>query len=365
MASPKTSELGRSAASVAEAVRQSVLEGKFESGKFLPPIRELTRTLPANYNTVRRALKALEAEGLVAAEPRHGYRVLPRANDPERGCPLAYVYWSQENPELGSNRGDVAMLRHAAIQRVAARRGWTLLVASTDSCSREELVEQLRASRACGVALDTHNPELLEFFRSSGLPVIQVNTWVKDSDTDSINHDGQQGGLLAARYLAERGHHRIGWFGLLVDTVHSIDRYGGSLVGLRNAGLDFAPELLVDTSDRSTIKEKARALLSRPDRPEAIIALWASRATALAEAAAELGLVVGRDFEMVGWAAEELYDSVYRPAFREGEVPPTVTWSAAQLAEAAVDRLVARRAAPDMPTMRIKIPVKLRLGDNG
>ncbi len=353
-------QLGRSAARIASLIRNQINRGKLAAGDFVPSGRYLAEVHAVDSKTIWRAMKSLEAEGLVASEPRRGYRVLPRANDPDRGSPLAYVYWDEENAHPWM---EVANLRHSAFQSAAARRGWTLLVAKTNDWSRGQLLERLRAVRSCGVALDMHNPELVEFFKGSGLPVVQVNTWTEDSAVDTVNHDGQQGGLLAARYLAGRGHRRIAWFGLLNYTGHSIDRYGGALIGLRRAGLDFAPELTIDVTDRTSVLEKARALLSRPDRPEAIIAPWHDRAAALARAADELGLVVGEDFEMVGWAPEELYERIYASAFKEGEVPPAIVWSAAELAESAVERLAARRAHPELPAQRIKVPVRLRLAD--
>jgi LacI family transcriptional regulator len=303
--------------------------------------------------TVHRALKALAAEGLVAAESRQGYRVRPGANDPLRGCPIAYVFSAAEDPQPWGAYHQTLL---SAFQQAAGSRGWTLLAANATVDGRKELLEKLRTARTCGAVLDMHDRELIDFFLGTGLPAVLVNSWREDVQIDVVIQDGQQGGLQAADYLAGRGHKRIAWFGRTDYTGHSLDRLSGAMIGLMRAGLALPPELVV-----SEDHGMARELLSRPDRPTAVIALWQGSARALAEAAAELGLAVGRDFEMVGWCREEEYDTSYRAIFRPGQVPPAVVWSVATMAEAALERISARRAHPAMPTLRIKIPTRLKM----
>jgi hypothetical protein len=81
---------------------------------------------------------------------------------------------------------------------------------------------------------------------------------------------------------------------------------------------------------------------------------------AAARAARELGLALGRDLDLVGWCAEGHWDRAYEAAFGPGQVPPTVTWSVTQMAEAALARLAERRAHPELPTMRMNIETRLR-----
>ena len=107
--------------------------------------------------------------------------------------------------------------------------------------------------------------------------------------------------------------------------------------------------------------ERARRLLAGPDRPTGIFALWQGCAWALAREAAERNLEIGRDFELVGWCREEEYEESYAPRFPPGQVPPTVVWSAAAMAEAALDRISLRRADPARTALRIKIPTRLQL----
>jgi DNA-binding LacI/PurR family transcriptional regulator len=348
---------GRSVAGFGARIRSAISQGDHGPGEYLPTVRELSRRHRLACSTVHRALQGLVAEGLLAAESRQGYRVLPGAGDPLRGCPVAYVFSTDDAPEqLGAYHQSLL----AAFQGAAAARGWTLLSTIAAPGAPEGLLEKLRAARASGLVLDMHDRGLLDALLGAGLPAVLVNSWREDVAMDTVMQDGQQGGLQAAAYLAGRGHKRIAWFGPMAQTGHSLDRFGGALVGLRRAGL-AAPEEHITTDDEGEIAEQARRLLSESNHPTGILALWQANALALARAAAELGLVVGKDFEMVGWCREEEYGESYAPRFRPGEVPPTVVWSAAAMAEAALDRISLRRSDPAKPALRIKIPTRMRM----
>jgi DNA-binding LacI/PurR family transcriptional regulator len=103
-------------------------------------------------------------------------------------------------------------------------------------------------------------------------------------------------------------------------------------------------------------------MLSRRDRPRAVLALWTDVALGLAAAARSLKLVLGRDLDMVGWAIDAHLEA-YRPSFAGGPMPPMVTWSVEDLARAAVARLADRQADPDMPPMRTAVATRLVTGD--
>jgi DNA-binding LacI/PurR family transcriptional regulator len=352
---------GRASARVAGQLRSEIVRGKLEAGQFLANERELARQFDVSRETLRRALKSLEREGFIVTVPRRGYRVLARGNDPEKGAPIAYVLAGTGGGVGGwTDRLDVVL---AAFQKAAMRRGWPLLVVGAPDSAPGDVLVQLKATRACGLVLDTADRGLLEVARDAGIPAVIVNDWISDCEVDSVMQDGQHGGLLAAEHLAGRGRRRLAWVGPgLGDNVHAVDRFSGAAAGLDRAGLALAPELRVNTGG-GEIKSKALELLSRADRPDGVIALWSETALAVASAARELELELGRDLDLVGWSVEELYESLYRPGFNGAPAAPAVTWSAAAMADAAVARLAERRTNPRLPALRIKVPVRLRLAD--
>jgi GntR family transcriptional repressor for pyruvate dehydrogenase complex len=65
--------------SVAEQLRDAVLEGRFAVGKRLPPERELALEFEVNRTSVREAIKVLEGLGLVRVRQGAGAIVQPRS----------------------------------------------------------------------------------------------------------------------------------------------------------------------------------------------------------------------------------------------------------------------------------------------
>jgi len=201
------------------------------------------------------------------------------------------------------------------------------------------------------------DPEILGLIHKFGLPAVMVDAWRPDAALDLVMQDNYAGAGLAVEHLVRKGRRRIAWFGNALDNTHSRERFGGTVAALELAGLELPRSLRVKV-DPSRLMAQARALLSRPDRPTGIVALWVSLAGALTRAAQELGLVVGRDLDIVGWSPEEIYETSFRPAVGDAPVS-AVVWSIATMAASAVARLGERRTNPDMPVVKIRVPLRL------
>lgn len=66
----------RTSERVAEAIRRTIVEGKFRPGETLPPERTLAQRFQVTRNTVREALRMLEQARLVSIRQGSGVRVL-------------------------------------------------------------------------------------------------------------------------------------------------------------------------------------------------------------------------------------------------------------------------------------------------
>jgi DNA-binding LacI/PurR family transcriptional regulator len=339
------------------ALRSRISEGRILAGQFLPTERELSAEHGLARMTVRRALRALERDGLVAIEPRHGCRVLSAANDPRRGCPVAHVF------STGSSEEQLDAIHqhiHSALRGVLTERGWSMLEVHMSGRPGGEVLEQLRTARAWGMILDAADPDLLALIRESGTPAVLVDAWREDSPLDAVLQNSYQGGFLAAQHLLERGHRKICWFGPVADSSFSRERFGGAAAAVGAAGLDLPLAQRLETAGGDA-EALALKLLSRRDRPRAILALWSGLAAAAAAAARKLGLVVGKDLDLIGWTIEEQYEA-YAANFAGGPVPPTIVWSSSDMARMAVARLSDRLANPKLPPMRINVAARLRAG---
>ncbi len=349
---------------LATALRSKIISGSFKTGDFLPSVRELTAERGLAHTTVYRALRQLAAEGWVSAEAGRGYRVLARGNDPDRGAPVAFVLTPQSHLQR-TPLDDLRKSLLAGLQGAAAERDWVLMALEYAGSAEDAVLGRLRELKACGAILDTLSPALIAAVGRSGLPVVAVENWHEDSAVDAVVQDSFRGGFVAGSWLAARGHRRIGWIAPAAVSRQGSERFGGAAAALAERGIELAPELRLGIADFGAPDrvKPVREYLARPDRPEAILALWQGPTALVAQAARELGLVPGRDFDMVGWSTEEEYDSWFRPNFQSVPVPPAVVWDVGELARTAVSRLAERRANPKLPPITLKIPTRLRVAE--
>ncbi|MHC4917370.1 MAG: GntR family transcriptional regulator [Planctomycetota bacterium] len=342
-------------------MRERIVAGDYALGRFLPPVRELSTEHGVSPETVRRGLKALEVEGLLRCVPRHGFRVLGRANDPARACPIAFVT-SYRREMADAKPTDRAL--SVAFGEATSEREWSLITMHTAGLPHDAVIEKLRIARAWGVILDTVDEKLIRVVKRLDIPCVMVNAWSEHVQMDTVIQDNYRGGFLAAEELARRGLKRIAWIGRVRANCHSRERYAGAVAGLLEAGLELPSDLRFETEPGpEDSREQALKMLSSKDRPEGVLALWTGVGRAVKAAADELGLVVGRDFHMVGWSAREHYESEYRAAFEPAALPPAVVWSVESMADTALARLAERRANPHLERVRVSIPTGLRAAE--
>lgn len=169
---------------------------------------------------------------------------------------------------------------------------------------------------------------------------------------DIVVNDDLAGAELAARHLIELGHTRIahlrgpGEIGRL--------RCEGFVAALADAGLD--PERYLETGgpDEDSGYAAARRLLSRRDRPTAILAYNDMSAIGTLSAADDLGLWVPQDVSVVG------YDNTYLS--RIGHISLTSVDNGNYPVGVQAGRfLLDRLARPDLPNRLHLVPSTLEV----
>jgi DNA-binding LacI/PurR family transcriptional regulator len=348
-------KLGRRAEIAASALREEILTGKIRVGTLLPSVRVLARRYEIDTKTQWRALKGLERERLVIAEPARGFRVLPSAHDPHAGNPVALLAdTSLPNPLEGGG----TLL--SVFSKAAAERGLSLIAFPDERGKRMRFIEQLRSIQSFGVVTDCLDRATVADLHTAGFPVVLFDMSNEMTNVDSVMQDGYNGALLAARHIIGKGCRRITWFGDDAKTPHALERFAGTAAGLFEADLELDANSRVVANPRNCV-EKAKELLSSPRRPEAVIALWSYLAIAIKRAADSLGLVIGRDFQLVGWTVAEDYATHFKPSFDAGAVPAAVCWSARSMADIALARLIERRIGGMLEPITMRIGTKLVL----
>jgi DNA-binding LacI/PurR family transcriptional regulator len=247
--------------------------------------------------------------------------------------------------------------RLAGVAGALANRPYELAIYNVDSSSRRD---SYLASLAVMRRVDGLIVMALPFDQATtdrliahGMDAVAVE--FSQEPFSSIRIDDRAGGRMAAEYLFEQGHRRIGFVGdagLPDYAIHTSDwRLEGFRQALAEAGAPV-PDQLVAVAPHSLDNARlcAHALLLLPKPPTAIFAASDYQALGVLKAARERGLSVPRELAVIGFDDLEMagyigLTTIRQPLGESGRV--------------AVDLLLARLADPSRPAQRIRLPLAL------
>lgn len=269
-----------------------------------PRVRDIARMANVSTATVSRALSRPDLvsdatrEAVLRAVEEAGYTVNVAARNLRRrrtGSILAMV------PNLGNPFFSRII---GGIDSVLRPRGLTLLVAdSRDGAEvRAELGALAHRSRADGlIVLDGGLPASI-LTHAACPPVVQACEWIAGLGAPRVVADNRAGAALAARHLVQTGHRRIAELTGPARNPLTLQRASGVAEVLDELGLP-RPEGWILQGDFSVEsgRQAARAILSLPDRPDAILCHNDEMACGLMAELQRNGLAVPRDISVTGF----------------------------------------------------------------
>ena len=108
---------------IVQQVRQALRMGLLEAGDKLPAVREVVAATAVNPNTVLKAYRDLEREGLIEARPGHGTFVLKRPPGPPPGTVSrlgrSLARWVGQAREAGLDDESIESLLRVTLQAAA------------------------------------------------------------------------------------------------------------------------------------------------------------------------------------------------------------------------------------------------------
>ena len=112
---------------IVQQVRQALRMGLLEAGDKLPAVREVVAATAVNPNTVLKAYRDLEREGLIEARPGHGTFVLKRPPGPPPGTVSrlgrSLARWVGQAREAGLDDESIESLLRVTLQAAAEEEG--------------------------------------------------------------------------------------------------------------------------------------------------------------------------------------------------------------------------------------------------
>jgi LacI family transcriptional regulator len=186
----------------------------------------------------------------------------------------------------------------------------TLLIASSDGdpAREEDLWRMFRAHRVAGVIYAAmfhraHNLGVPAFDNT----IVLANCYDIKAQFNGIVPDDEQGGYEQARYLLQRGHRRIALITLIRDIEATQLRGIGIRRAFAEAGVGFDENLEFCGYDGTVARESSHViatatdLLTKKNRPTAIICGNDQTAMQVYAAAAQLGLSIPQDLSVIGF----------------------------------------------------------------
>ena len=143
-----------------------------------------------------------------------------------------------------------------------------------------------------------HGASLLNQFH---VPTVLLEMYVEGLPYDVIKTDNVETGRLATDHLLSLGHRRIGIIVGIPGLATSDDRYAGYVKAHRDHGVPVDESLVLPGDfDQAKSHEAALALLSRPDRPTAVVGVSNMTTVGLMFAIRDLKFAVPDDISFVG-----------------------------------------------------------------
>ena len=152
---------------------------------------------------------------------------------------------------------------------------------------------------------------VVEYLCEEGILYVVVGTPQQfRSQTVCIDNDNLSASREATDFLCGLGHSRIGFMGSNSDFYHARERKAGYQLSLMQHGLPFDPDITLEFSNiASEGTDRVQALLTREDRPTAILTDDDILALVLEQQCINLGLRIPEDISILSFN-NSLYTSM-------------------------------------------------------
>ncbi len=305
---------GVGARRIVQELVQCIESGEYAPGEMIGTEMQLVRSRRMSRSAVRRAVDALEREGLIERRPGVGLFVAAKS----LAAQTLYVVV----PTLHSVQCvDVV----AGAKRVVEREGGQLLVQNAEGRMQDEL-ERIRAlpdSPAAGAILvSLHHPSFVEelvTLKQAGFPFVVVDQEPQEVDVPCVSGDNVAGGRLAAQYLMELGHRRVTFIGVLKHQT-ARERFEGFRDAILDAGMPFNRHLVVDLPVQGVLAGSDTQVATCIDRilgdgdvPTGVFCDSDAVAVGVYKALRDCGIAVPTEMSVIGYDNSPYCDAMDPP----------------------------------------------------
>ncbi|KGM13643.1 LacI family DNA-binding transcriptional regulator [Cellulomonas bogoriensis] len=243
-------------------------------------------------------------ERVLAAVAEIGYRPTTHPVPPGTARALAVVFDIPASPYIMNVLQGVLSSTTDADMDLLVRLAPDLAARTQRTAAHAWVAAQRDAGVAGIIGLTLSEPDaLLDAAAEAGVPFVMVDPIdTRHRRMVSVGSSNWAGARAAATHLISLGHRRIAWIGGPESSAAARDRFHGYRAALDSAGIELERDLVrSDQFDVAAGSRHARDLLTRPDRPSAIMAADDEIAVGVLATAHELGIDVPSALSVIGF----------------------------------------------------------------
>lgn len=304
-----------------DRIKNLIFIGQLPVGSSLPSIRDMQQRFGVSKNTILLGLKLLSEEGIISRQgaTRNGYMVIKKPADPPvhnktttmfsvnlAQFILPFNYWNYVGNKILE-----------AVERKFSKNNISLIFGNNKNLLSEEkiLLERISTDHTLlqalllitGTSFDNPNIDLLNNINKH-IPVILVDRCIHGFDSHYIGINNREVGYKATTYLLEKGHTNIGFVSGFKRISTMYDRYLGYRTALEHAGITPNQEhILLEESLYESLESTENAgkiigtkILSKPDRPTALVCGSDKAALGLIRFFTQKGISIPGDISLIG-----------------------------------------------------------------
>lgn len=304
---------------LADRLEREIAEGRWPDGCYLPPEDEMARQLEVARMTLRRALAELEARRRVVRVPRRGVLVSEAVDEgatPHRRRPrraIAAVLASRPDPGLASIQGGIE--RWARENAVS----FHLLSSDHDPGQPFSVLDHAEELGVDGLIVlpypGSDQSEVITALLKRHVPIVCIERRSRTIRAPSVEIDNRMGMYRAVQHMLERHRRPVHYLTLRSDHQADLERQEGWALAMRDGGYGDQIESHLLQHARSTSDpaywnqdepwlhgyELARERFANGQRHWSMACQKDYVAWGVYRAAAEAGLVIGREVAVTGF----------------------------------------------------------------
>lgn len=291
--------------------RERILDGRLPAGTRLPTDEQLATEYQISREAVRQALSLLVGEGLIERVQGRGTFVCQSVTGSislaSKAAPRQIGLLLNSTVNVPANM-DILI----GVEQAVKLHGYSISFSYSEDNREQQMrdISRLRAHQVAGMIIyppgDTLHDAAIEQLRDAHIPLVLIDRYIPELETDYVGVDNIGGAYRATEHLLILGHRRIGFVYMHHETLHTSsvrERWQGYCKALQQYGVSYDETLITsDSTQRQPhVKQGIAELLSRADRPDAIFAVNDYVALDVMRTAETLHIRIPEDLAVIGF----------------------------------------------------------------